>query len=93
MHNILFIIGNGFDLAHGLPTKFNPDFKEIAEKNESNPYFWELYQTEEADIWSDFENLLAKPDFNTLGEVFDDYSPIICLIGKVTVMKLYFRQV
>ena len=75
MNNILFIIGNGFDLAHGLPTKFDPDFREIAEKNESNPYFWELYQSAEPNIWSDFENLLAKPDFNSLAEIFEDYAP------------------
>lgn len=71
----LFIIGNGFDLAHNLPTKFNPNFREIAERKESDPLFWELYQSESADIWSDFENLLAKPDFNFLEEIFDAYSP------------------
>ena len=26
-------------------------------------------------IWSDFENLLANPDFNSLGEIFTDYVP------------------
>lgn len=75
MKNRLFIIGNGFDLAHGLPTKFDPDFKEIAEKNESISYFWDLYQSQGVDIWSDFENLLAKPDFNFLTEIFDGFSP------------------
>ena len=30
----LYIIGNGFDLLHKLPTKFDPDFKNIAEKNQ-----------------------------------------------------------
>ena len=75
MSNILFIIGNGFDLAHRLPTRFDPDFREIAEKNESNPYFWELYQSAEPNIWSDFENLLAKPDFNSLAEIFEYYAP------------------
>lgn len=75
MDNKLFIIGNGFDLAHRLPTRFDPDFREIAEKNESNPYFWELYQSTEPNIWSDFENLLAKPDFNSLAEIFEYYAP------------------
>lgn len=75
MKQRLFIIGNGFDLAHGLPTKFNPDFKGIAETNEPESLFWDLYQTKEANIWSDFENLLANPDFNSLQEIFESYAP------------------
>lgn len=34
MQNKLFIIGNGFDLANNLPTRFDPDFKNIAIKYE-----------------------------------------------------------
>lgn len=71
----LFLVGNGFDLAHGLPTRFDPDFKDIAIGKESDSMFWDLYQTEEANIWSDFESLLAKPDFDELGQIFDAYTP------------------
>lgn len=74
MKNKLFIIGNGFDIAHGLPTRFDPDFKNIALKYEQDN-FWELYQSREAEIWSDFENLLSCPDFNSLEEIFDGYEP------------------
>ena len=74
MKNKLFIIGNGFDIAHNLPTKFDPDFKSIALKYEQDN-FWELYQSREDDIWSDFENLLGCPDFNSLEEIFDGYEP------------------
>ena len=74
MKNKLFIIGNGFDLAHNLPTRFNPDFKNIARKYEPD-HFWDLYQSSENDIWLDFENLLGYPDFNTLEEIFDAYAP------------------
>lgn len=75
MNNRLFIIGNGFDLSHDLPTKFDPNFKDIAGKNEPIPYFWEIYQSQEVDIWSDFENLLAQPDFNELEQIFEGYHP------------------
>ncbi|SFK67599.1 Bacteriophage abortive infection AbiH [Marinilactibacillus piezotolerans] len=75
MNNRLFIIGNGFDLSHNLPTKFDPHFKEIAEKYEQIPYFWELYQSQEVNIWSNFENLLAKPNFNELEQIFEGYQP------------------
>ena len=74
MNNKLFIIGNGLDLAHGLPTRFDPDFKVIAEGIEPK-MFWDLYQSRKADIWSDFENLLAHPDFNKLEEIFTGYEP------------------
>jgi len=74
MKNKLFVIGNGFDRAHDLPTSFDPDFKNIALKYEQDN-FWDLYQTRENDIWSDFENLLACPNFNNLEEIFYGYEP------------------
>lgn len=74
MFNKLYIIGNGFDLAHGMPTKFDPDFKNIACKNELYD-FWEMYTIYGDEIWSDFENLLAHPDFNNLEEIFYGYEP------------------
>lgn len=74
MKNKLFIIGNGFDLAHNLPTRFDPNFKNIARRYEQDN-FWDLYQSCEYDIWSNFENLLGCPDFNTLVEIFNGYTP------------------
>lgn len=74
MRNKLFVIGNGFDLAHNLPTRFAPDFKDIAIKHEQDN-FWDLYQSCEDDIWSDFENLLGCPDFDSLEEIFYGYEP------------------
>lgn len=74
MKNKLFVIGNGLDRAHKMPTSFDPDFKNIALKYEQDN-FWDLYQTRENDIWSDFENLLACPKFNNLEEIFYGYEP------------------
>lgn len=74
MKNKLFVIGNGFDLAHNLPTRFDPHFKNTVRKYEQDN-FWDLYQTCKNDIWSDFENLLGCPDFNTLEEIFYGYEP------------------
>ena len=68
--NRLFIIGNGFDIEHGLPTKFDPHFKTIAERIEQIDCFWDIYQSQRVDIWSDFENCLAHPDFNELEKNF-----------------------
>lgn len=69
-----YIIGNGFDLAHNMPTRFDPNFKDIAKRFEDS-YFWDLYQTQKDDIWSDFENLLGCPDYNTLEDIFNGYEP------------------
>lgn len=69
----LFIIGNGFDLEHNLPTKFDPNFRDIATRIETSQ-FWDLYQSTEDNIWSDFENLLARPDINSLEGIFDGFS-------------------
>lgn len=73
--NRLFIIGNGFDIEHGLPTRFDPHFKTIAQTVEQIDYFWDIYQSQQVDIWSDFENCLAHPDFNELEEIFNGYFP------------------
>ena len=73
--NKLFIIGNGFDREHQLRTAYDPHFKEAAESMEQTSYFWDIYQSREVDIWADFENCLAHPDFNSLEEIFDGYSP------------------
>ena len=76
MTSKLYVIGNGFDLAHKIPSTFNPDFKNIALKYESGyQCFWDLYQTENENIWSDFENLLSRPDFNVLEDIFEGYAP------------------
>jgi len=37
--------------------------------------FWDFYQSNKDDIWSDFENLLGCPDFNSLEEIFQSYAP------------------
>lgn len=74
MNNKLYIIGNGFDLAHGLPTRFDPDFKSFATRYGQDS-FWDLYQTRQDEMWSDFENLLGCPDFSSLEEIFDGYAP------------------
>ncbi|MDE7100571.1 MAG: bacteriophage abortive infection AbiH family protein [Anaeroplasmataceae bacterium] len=71
----LFIIGNGFDLEHNLPTSYEYDFKDIANSKEQLDYFWEIYQSTKPNIWSDFEHCLSKPDFNALEEIFAGYEP------------------
>lgn len=90
MRNKLFIIGNGFDLAHKLPTQFDPDFKKIAIQYEQNN-FWDLYQSSENDIWSDFENFLDVPTLTLSKKSLMAICQIIYQTEKVIVIVLSIR--
>lgn len=66
----LWIIGNGFDLAHGLRTKYNdfkefldeynPDLKSVLEEGCYDPNF----------LWSRFEDALGYLDYDYLLDVY-----------------------
>ena len=62
----LYIIGNGFDIHHGIKSRFS-DYREWQENNNPDLYskLVELYEDASAgEWWNDFENHLA--DFNIL---------------------------
>ena len=76
----LHIVGNGFDLAHGIASSY-ADFKDYAWKHgdtyqmglletcypDANPWNGELY------LWSDLERALGNPDFQAaFGASTDD---------------------
>ncbi len=53
----LYIIGNGFDIMHGVPSRYN-DFRDSMSK--SNNLRWQLETYLKSDsLWSDFEEALA----------------------------------
>ena len=75
----LHIVGNGFDLAHGIASSY-ADFKDYAWKHgdqylmglletcypDANPWNGELY------LWSDLERALGNPDFQAAFEASTD---------------------
>lgn len=63
--NTLYIIGNGFDLMHRVPSSFY-SFRDSLGKHNSLRNMLELALTPE-DIWADFENSLAKVDLDLMG--------------------------
>lgn len=65
--NILYIIGNGFDLHHKLKSQYS-DFKAYLQKNDSNLEYL-LDMSFSKDLWSDFEKHLATLDID---EIFSD---------------------
>lgn len=67
----LYIIGNGFDLCHGLKTKYSDFYQYILSKNKSildqlEIVFCSLGSNEL--LWSDFEKLISSYDSNGLLE-------------------------
>ena len=63
MSNTLVIVGNGFDLWHGLPTSY-ADFKIFLENNGNHKNFLEDISKyiDESALWSDFEHALGEID-------------------------------
>lgn len=70
----LHVLGNGFDLNHGLPTRYDPDLKDLAIQGERFPGEWESYSIG-ADLWSSVEQQLAYPDVDIILDHLDNYSP------------------
>lgn len=67
-NRILFIIGNGFDLAHGLHSKYS-DFAKYCKSTEYYKCLYELLplefpklSTNSSELWANFEEALGSPD-------------------------------
>lgn len=84
----LYIIGNGFDLYHGLDTKYQSFGMFLQDKHcELYDYLIEFYglpylDPEEEDsyydpLWADFENALADLDFEYILDENSDFLPNI----------------
>lgn len=71
--HVLYIIGNGFDLMHGVPSSYYA-FRDSLGKRNSLRETLETYLTPE-DIWADFENALAHFNISSMGSQFmvDDW--------------------
>ncbi|KQR19144.1 hypothetical protein ASF79_15860 [Agreia sp. Leaf335] len=68
------MLGNGFDLQHGLPTMYDPHLKTLAIRDERFPGEWESYSIG-GDLWSNVEEQLAYPDLDLILEHLDQFSP------------------
>ncbi|GAC19485.1 bacteriophage abortive infection AbiH family protein [Paraglaciecola arctica] len=62
--NVLYIIGNGFDRWHGLPTSYCDFYKYSKQTLDQYKYFFE--QSGVTEPWSDFENNLGEYDWELL---------------------------
>ena len=64
----LIILGNGFDLAHGLQTKYS-DFRDYIWNNNREFYEQLTKYIFEDDLWNDFENALGSFDDGEIKEM------------------------
>ena len=82
---ILFIIGNGFDKAHNLPTDYQKDLVSILKKNNMEKFNFinELYFNGDEKLWADFEenignvkrlDQLDQPITDKIQDFFTEYS-------------------
>ena len=73
MANTLYIIGNGFDLHHGIPSSYKA-FGEYLQKRDSGTYdVVEKYFDVNAQFWAEFEEHLASFDSDLLIEDASDF--------------------
>ncbi len=63
--NTLYVIGNGFDLMHRVPSSYY-NFRDSLGKNSSLRYELETVLTAE-DIWADLENALGTLNYDLMG--------------------------
>ena len=68
----LYIIGNGFDLKHGIPSRYS-DFAKFV--NNTDLSFFQRMERfypnlSNGDLWNNFENALGMPDYK---EIAKDY--------------------
>lgn len=71
--NTLYVIGNGFDLYHGLKTGYSDFQKYLAKENP--PLLYSLDSYFAADLWGDFEKNLAELDIEQIFADNDDLLP------------------
>jgi len=63
----LFIIGNGFDIAHGLKTKYT-DFRDFLKDDKTGADILDYYPPDDW-FWSDFESNICAIDVNKISEI------------------------
>ncbi len=68
----LYIIGNGFELAHNLKTSYM-DFKKYIEQK-YNEFYKELIDIyDDSRLWSDFERTLGEPKVDVVDKINNSF--------------------
>lgn len=88
----LYIIGNGFDLAHDLPTNYNPDLLNELIKLDDDVAnaISELYFQNDITYWHDFEKLIGKVDKTLINDLRNNIESNIQLFQDEKDTEIYF---
>jgi hypothetical protein len=73
MTDTLYIIGNGFDLHHGIPSSYKEFGRYLKARDHATYDVMDRYFDVNADFWAEFEERLASFDSNTLVEDAGDF--------------------
>jgi len=76
----LYIIGNGFDISHGIPSKYS-DFRNYLKENREDiiRFLEKFYYTgNNSELWTDFERSLEEDiNYNIFSEIIGESAPNI----------------
>ncbi len=89
--NVTFIIGNGFDLACGLDTRYTDVYKEYNKTesiNDNIKNFKEILKKNEYGLWTDFE--MALPGFAKELNDFDKF--VECVEDFIVFLSDYLKE-
>lgn len=74
----LFVIGNGFDISHGIPCKYSDFYQYLNENREDILEIMEKYYyvNSDSELWSDFESRLEEDiNYESLSEIVTENIP------------------
>ena len=73
----LYILGNGFDIHHGINSKYS-DYHEWLKNNDNSTYekLCAIYDTCAYEWWNNFEQSLAKVSFDYISKTSSENAPI-----------------
>ncbi len=90
-NNTLFIIGNGFDMMHGVPSSYW-DFQKTLGKKSQLRFHLETYLKAE-DLWSDFEESLSHLNVGMMLDVMDMWLANFGAYDKDSSMSTYYGAI
>lgn len=65
-----YIIGNGFDLSHGMSTKYSDFYKYLKKHDQKNIGGFEyFYDCEQENLWGNFEDNMIVPKIKELFDI------------------------
>ena len=94
----LYVIGNGFDISHGIPCKYSDFYNYLTDSRDDilesmGKFYW---TGRDSDLWSDFECSLEEDiDYNSLSEIIGENTPNLAsddFYKDLSAAQIYIEQ-